>query len=164
MTRLKRFLRHCLMTRFHVERAFPARVMESIEQAIEVAEKKHGGEIRFALERELSTPELLRDVSPRQRALQVFGELGVWDTESNNGVLIYVLLADHDVEIIADRGFVGRVSDAQWSEVCGVIESAYRNGDFERGTLAGIAAASELIAKHFPHTDKNELPNKPVLL
>jgi len=163
-TLLSRFFRHAFVTRFHLQRAFPKSALEAIEHAIGAAEKTHGGEIRFAVERELSTQELWRAVSPRQRAIRLFGELGVWDTEHNNGVLIYVLLADHDVEIVADRGFTGRVSDAQWAEVCHVIEQAYRSGEFERGTLDGIAGVSQLIAQHFPATDANELPNRPVMV
>jgi len=161
---LTRFLRHALMTRFHVQRAFPARTLAAIEQAIHAAEKSHGGEIRFVVERELSTTDLLRDVAPRQRAVQLFGQLGVWDTADNNGVLIYVLLADRDVEIIADRGYAGRVSDEQWTQVCHVIEQAYHRGEFERGTVAGIAAASALVAQHYPAVDRDELPNRPVVL
>ena len=161
---LKRFFRHALMTRFHVQRAFPKRVLQAIEQAIGVAEKAHGGEIRFVLERELSTQNLLRNVSPRQRAIELFGQLGVWDTADNNGVLIYLLLADHDVEIVADRGFTGRVGDAEWADVCHVIEGAYRAGDFERGSLAGIAAVSALIARHYPVADRNEQSNVPIMM
>ena len=164
MFSVSRFLRHAFMTRFHVQRAFPKRVLGAIEQAIGVAEKSHGGEIRFALERELSTADLLRSVSPRQRAVQLFGELGVWDTENNNGVLIYVLLADHDVEIVADRGFAGRVSDEEWSRACQVMEQAYRSGQFERGSVDGIAATSALIARHYPVADRNEQGNAPVML
>ena len=161
---LARFLRHAFITRFHVQRAFPQRALDAIEQAITAAEKSHGGEIRFVLERELSTQDLLREVSPRQRAVQLFGQLGVWDTADNNGVLIYVSFADHDVEIVADRGFVGRVSDEEWARACHVIEQAFRLGEFERGTLAGIAAVSALIAPHYPAADRDELSNRPMVL
>jgi uncharacterized membrane protein len=159
-----RFLRHAFMTRFHVQRAFPKHVLKRIETAVETAEKSHGGEIRFALERELTTVDLLMNVSPRQRAVRLFGELGVWDTENNNGVLIYVLLADRVVEIVADRGFAGRVSDAEWSRACQIMEQAYRSGQFEQGSVDGIAATSELIARHYPTADRNEQPNAPVVL
>jgi uncharacterized membrane protein len=152
------------MTRFHVARAFPKRVLNSIEQAIEAAEKSHGGEIRFAVERELTTAALLRNVTPRQRAVRLFGELGVWDTENNNGVLIYVLLADQVVEIVADRGFAGKVSDQEWSRACQVMEQSYRKGEFERGSVDGIAATSALIARHYPTADRNEQSNAPVVL
>jgi hypothetical protein len=164
MFSVSRFLRHAFMTRFHVQQAFPKRVLKAIEAAIDAAEKSHGGEIRFALERELTTADLLRNVSPRQRAAQLFGELGVWDTENNNGVLIYVLLADHVVEVVADRGFAERVSAVEWAHACQVMEQAYRAGQFERGSVEGIAAVSTLIARHYPLADRNEQANAPVLL
>jgi len=164
MFSIGRFLRHAFMTRFHVQRAFPKHVLKRIEAAVEAAEKMHGCEIRFALERELTTADLLMNVSPRQRAVRLFGELGVWDTENNNGVLIYVLLADHDVEIVVDRGFTGRVSDEEWSRACHVMEQAYRNGQFEQGSVDGIAATSALIARHFPTADRNEQGNAPIVL
>jgi len=152
------------MTHRRVERAFPTRTLHAIENAIAAAEKSHGGEIRFAVEGELHTPDLLRNLSSRQRAAQVFGQLGVWDTEDNNGVLIYVLLADRNVELIADRGYRGKVKDAEWAEVCRLMEQAFRQGEFERGVLDGVAATSQLIARNFPTSDANELPNQPVLL
>lgn len=164
MPSLRRILRHFLMTRWHLTRAFPKQTLAAIEQAIERAEKAHGGEIRFAIERELSVADLWREVSPRERAIELFGQLGVWDTSDNNGVLIYVLLADHDVEIVADRGFQGRVSDEEWAHVCHDIEQAFGRGEFEHGTVQGIVGVSELVARHFPVSDGNEQPNRPVIL
>lgn len=160
----KRLLRHFWMTRWYVHSVFPAHVIDAIEQAIRHAEFTHGGEIRFAVEAELSTADLLRDMSPRERAVQVFSQLGVWDTAHNNGVLIYVLLADHDVEIVADRGYTGRVSNEEWAVACHTMEEAFKQRDFERGAIEGIGQASRLIARHFPAIDRNELPDKPVLL
>jgi uncharacterized membrane protein YgcG len=159
-----RTLRHFLTTRWSVSRAFPKSALDAIERAIAASEQKHGGEIRFAVEGELITAALWRDLAPRERAVQVFGELGVWDTESNNGVLIYVLLADRDVEIVADRGYAGKVSDAEWTAVCSNIEKKFREGEFELGAVEGIHAIGSLIARHYPVTDRNELPNRPALL
>jgi uncharacterized membrane protein len=163
MVSLSRLFNHFLMTGWYARRRFPPSTLSAIEAAIATAERKHGGEIRFAVESELSTSALLQDLSPRARALQVFGELGVWDTEHNNGVLIYVLLADHDVEIVADRGFTDKVSAAEWTAVCTTIEKEFRGGAFERGALAGIAAVSALVARHFPYTGRNELSNAPIV-
>jgi uncharacterized membrane protein len=160
---LQRVFRHFSMTRWRFASAFPRRTLKAVEDAITRVEQTHGGELRFVAESELSTGELLRNVSPRERALRLFGELGVWDTANNNGVLIYVSLADRDVEIVADRGYVGKVSDAEWADVCHAIEVAYRSGDFERGTLAGIDAASALMARSYPEPDGDELPNAPVV-
>jgi uncharacterized membrane protein len=116
------------------------------------------------LEAGLEPAELFRDLTPRQRALEAFSQLGVWDTELNNGVLIYVLWADHDVEIVADRGFNGRVSAQQWSDVCQRMEQLFSQGAAAQALVAGIQAAGGLIAQYFPAADRNELPDRPVLL
>jgi uncharacterized membrane protein YgcG len=159
-----RLFRHFLMTRWQLQRVFPPRTLRAIEEAIATAERLHGGEIRFAVEAELHTVDLFRNLSPRARATQVFGQLGVWDTEHNNGVLIYVLLADRDVEIIADRGYAGKVADSEWTEVCSQIERQFRARQFEQGALDGISAVSKLIARHFPVRERNELSNAPAVL
>jgi len=161
---ISRLVRHFLMTRWRVQSTFPERTLQAIENAIAAAEKSHGGEIRFAVEGELHTFDLLRNLSARARAAQVFGRLGVWDTACNNGVLIYVLLADRAVEIVADRGFRENVSDAEWTQVCRVMEQAFRSGEFQRGVIDGIAAIGKLIARNYPTRDADELPNRPALL
>ena len=159
-----RFMRHLWMTRWYASSVFPARTLDAVEQAIRHAEFSHGGEIRFAVEAELHILDLLRGLTPRERALQVFGELGVWDTDGNNGVLIYVLLADHDVEIVADRGYARRVEHGEWQDVCHTMEQAFRAGEYERGAIAGVNAVSRLMAQHFPAIDRNELPDRPAML
>jgi uncharacterized membrane protein len=119
-----RFLRHLLALPGAVARAFPGNVVQRIEQAIGESEKLHDGEIRFAVEAALDPAQLWRGVTARGRAIAVFSELGVWDTERNNGVLIYLLLAERDVEIVADRGFNGKVSAEEWEQVCRGMEAA----------------------------------------
>lgn len=150
-----------LMTR----RRFPAPALEAIEAAIEAAEAQHGGEIRFVVETALEFGALWRGVTARDRAIQVFSELGVWDTEHNNGVLIYVLMAEHDVEIIADRGIAKRVSPQDWEAVCQEMERAYRTGEFTAGALRAIEGVSRLLARHFAQAtaDHNEQPDQPLL-
>lgn len=138
--------------------------MSAIERAITDTEKTHGGEIRIALEASLDPAELFSGLTPRQRALQVFAQLGVWDTELNNGVLIYVLWADRDVEIVADRGYNGRVTAQEWSDVCQRMEQLFSQGAASQAVIAGIQAAGALIARHFPAVDRNELPDRPVVL
>lgn len=152
------------MPRRVLRRAFDESGLVAIEKAITDTEKTHGGEIRVALEAGLEPAELFRDITPRQRALQAFSQLGVWDTELNNGVLIYVLWADRDVEIVADRGFNGRVSAQQWSDVCQQMEQLFSQGAAAQALVAGIQAAGGLIGQHFPAADRNELPDRPVLL
>ena len=109
-----RWLRHLFLPRWSVHRVFDAATLDAVESSIADCEKSHGGELRFAIESSLEPAELMRGVTPRERAIDVFGRLGVWDTEANNGVLIYVLWADRDVEIVADRGYNGRVSGEEW--------------------------------------------------
>jgi uncharacterized membrane protein len=149
---------------------FPSSTLDAIEQAIARAETAHCGEIRFAVETALAPLHVLNDVAPRARALDVFAHLRVWDTEHNNGVLIYVQLADRNVEIVADRGFQGRVSPAEWELVCRLMEEHYRAGRFEVGSVAGVDAIGSLLTRHFPpdqrHTSQshNQLPDRPTLL
>jgi uncharacterized membrane protein len=161
---LRRLARHVFLPRRALRRAFDTAALAAIEQAITDTEKTHGGEIRVALEASLDPAELFSDLTPRQRALQAFAQLGVWDTELNNGVLIYVLWADHDVEIVADRGFNGRVSAQQWSDVCHRMEQLFSQGAAADAVVAGIRATGQLIARHYPVADRNELPDRPVLL
>src|SRR5512139_1305068 len=130
-----RWFRHTFTTRNAVHRAFPPAALGRIEAAVDASEQLHSGEIRVAIEGGLEPGEVARGKSPRQRALEVFAALGVWDTEANNGVLIYVLLADHDVEIVADRGFNGRVAAADWRAVCDRIEREFRAGRFADGMI-----------------------------
>lgn len=163
---LKRLFRHLFVTRWRTRQCFTPAVLAEIEVAIREVEGKHSGELRFAVETALDGEDLWRGVEPRARALRVFSELGVWDTENNNGVLIYVLLADRDVEIVADRGIAARVSQAEWEQVCREIEAHYARGRFAQGSVAGIRAVGRLLERHFPGqgADADELPNQPVLL
>src|SRR5688572_25106230 len=161
-----RILRHLFTGRWSVRRRFTPVVLGEIEAAIREVEAKHAGEIRFAVEASLDLPALLRDAPPRALALEVFGRLGVWDTAENNGVLIYVLLADHDVEILADRGIAKRVPQQDWERICREMETHYRADRFAEGSIAGIRGVGRLLAEHFPgrRPDPDELPNQPVLL
>ena len=157
-------LRHLFTTGWSLRRAFDAAALQAIEQAITDTERAHGGEIRFAIEASRGAIDLLRGVTPRQHALHIFARLGIWDTDANNGVLIYVSWADRDVEIVADRGFNGRVSDQEWAEVCRHMEQAFARGTPRQAAVEGIQKVGALIARHFPAVDRDELPNQPVLL
>jgi uncharacterized membrane protein len=161
---LARLTRHIFMPRRHLRRAFDESALAAIEKAITDSEKTHGGEIRVALEANLEPAELFSDLTPRQRALEAFSRLGVWDTELNNGVLIYVLWADRDVEIVADRGFNGRVGAQQWSDVCQRMEQLFSQGAAGQAMITGIQATGALISQYFPAVDRNELPDRPVVL
>jgi len=162
-----RLIRHLGSTRWSTRRRFSAPVLDAIESAIREVEKRHAGEIRFAVESALHFTSLWHDLAPRRRAAQVFGQLGVWDTADNNGVLIYVLMADHVVEIVADRGIAARIPQPEWDEVCREIERRFRAGEFEGGAVGAVQAVGRLIARHFPASRPDgaaELPNQPVLL
>ena len=163
---LKRIARHLMVTRLTVMRAFPRDALVAIEEAIKGSEIGHRGEIRFVVEGALHIEPLLRGQTARDRAIDVFSHLRIWDTERNNGVLIYLLLADRDVEIVADRGIDAKVGAQEWERICGKMEAAFRQADFEGGVVGGIKEVTRHLAEHFPPTDddRNELPDKPVVL
>ncbi len=162
----KRLLRHLLTDQWSVRRAFPPAAMRAIRDRIGEQERRHGGELRFAVEASLPLAQLWRGQDARSRAVELFGELRVWDTEHNSGVLIYLLLADKRVEIIADRGIHGKVGDAAWEAICGEMQRAFAAGRFEEGARLGVAAISDLLATHYPRAedDSDELPNEPLVL
>lgn len=166
MVNVKRLLRHLFMPRWAWQRVFPRATLDAIEAAIRASETRHGGEIRFAIETSLTPMQAWRGTRGRQRAIEVFSQLRVWDTEHNSGVLIYLLMADRDIEIVADRGIASRVGQSAWNGVAHAMEAAFRRGAYEEGALAGIAQVTELLAQHFPPPDDNpdELANRPVIL
>ena len=165
-----RLIRHAAATHWRTRMMFPGATLDAIEQAIARCEQTHAGEIRFAIETALTPLHVLNNAAPRARALEVFSHLRVWDTEHNNGVLIYVQLADRAVEIVADRGLEGRVSAAEWEAVCRLMEEHFRARRFEAGSIAGVEAIGNLLNRHFPPNSKraaqshNELPDRPTLL
>ena len=164
--RFKRFARHLASDHRAVRRAFPREALARIEAAIGTGEKNHAGQVRFVVEAALPLALVLSRQTPRERALDVFGRLRIWDTEGNSGVLVYLLLADRRVEIIADRGIHRQVGDAEWQSICHTMESAFHEGRFEEGAVAGIDAVSALLSRHFPRggAASNELPDQPILL
>jgi uncharacterized membrane protein YgcG len=163
---LGRTLKHLVTTEWSVRRVFPRRALEAIERAIRDSESSHAGQIRFAVEDSLDLVQLLAGQSARERALEVFSALRVWDTEHNNGVLIYLLLADRDVEIVADRGIHPRVGQEGWESIARAMEAAFREGDFEGGVKRGIEAVSAHLQRHFPREGArvDELPDRPAVL
>ena len=149
-----------------VNRAFPTDTLVAIDGAIKASEATHRGEIRFAVEGALHIEPLWRGQTARERAIDVFSQLRIWDTEHNNGVLIYLLLSDRNVEIVADRGIDAKVGPREWERICRKMEAAFRQGDFEGGVVGGIQEVTRHLAEHFPPIgdDRNELPDKPVVL
>jgi uncharacterized membrane protein len=163
---IKRIGRHLLEHRWRVRRIFPAKALAVIEAAIKASEATHSGQIRFVVEGALDGAPLFRDQPARERALDIFSQLRIWDTAHNNGVLIYLLLADRDVEIVADRGIDAKVGAAGWENICADMETEFRAGNFQRGVIKGIEAVSRELAAHFPTqgAGRNELPDAPVVM
>ena len=161
-----RWIKHLLAARWQVTQVLPAHSMRSITSAIQTSEKLHQGELRFVVEAGLDLPELWQGIKSRERALQVFSSLRVWDTEHNSGVLIYLLLADRKVEVIADRGISKLVPQTDWERICRNMEAHFRKGEFEQGILLGIREISSLLQRYFPASGEkqNELPDQPVVL
>jgi uncharacterized membrane protein len=161
-----RIVRHLIADQGAVRRVLSAAALAEIGAAIAASERLHDGEIRFCIEAGLPWSYLRRDASARERALMLFSKLKVWDTERNTGVLIYVLLADRGIEIVADRGIARRVSQTTWDAVCAEMAQTYRAGRALEGTLAAIRRVSDALAEHFPPqpVNDNELPDQPVVL
>jgi len=166
--RLRRWLAHAATTPLAVRRAFPRRVLVSIGAAIEMAEAGHSGEIRFVVEGTLPWAFLRRNAQVRRRALALFSELRVWDTEHNNGVLIYIELADRAVEIVADRGIARRVEPEVWHHICHELKEQCKVGQYEAGSVAAVRAVGALLQREFAlspgETRTNELPDRPLAL
>ena len=163
---ITRIGRHLLEHRWRVRRVFPSQVLATIERAIKAGEATHSGQVRFVVEGALDGKPLFRGQSARERALDLFARLRIWDTAQNNGVLIYLLLADRDFEIVADRGIDARVGAAGWETICKAMEIDFRAGNFAGGVIKGIDAVSRHLAAHFPKhgAGPNELPDAPVVM
>ncbi|MFN6960969.1 MAG: TPM domain-containing protein [Rhodocyclaceae bacterium] len=159
----KRLLKHLLTPPWLALRRFPASMRDEITAAVAASERHHRGEIRVAIEGPLTLGELWREVSPFDRAAELFAALRVWDTEENIGVLIYLQLVDRAVEILADRGIAAKVPPAAWQAICRDLEAAMQAGRCRDGLLAAIAEVTRLLAAHFPAsaTNANELPDAP---
>ena len=150
MARGSRLWRHVVTDHHTVRRTFPADALARIERAIADSEATHGGQVVFAVEAALPLARVQQKLTPRERALEIFGLLRVWDTEHNNGVLVYLLLADQDVEIVADRGIANAGGDAPWQAICTEIERACAAGRHVDGVIEGVRASAAVIAKRFP--------------
>ncbi len=163
---IRRIGKHLLAHHWRVRRVFPPDVLARIEQAIKAGEATHAGQVRFVVEGALDGAPLFKNQPVRERALDVFSHLRIWDTAHNNGVLIYLLLADRDVEIVADRGIDAKVGGEGWETICRAMEADFRAGHFETGVIKGIEAVSRQLAAHFPPDGprRNELPDQPVVM
>ena len=161
-----RLWRHFLTDRGQVHRLFPPDALGRIERAVGECEKRHSGQICFVIEASLPLARVWSGLTPRERALEVFGALRVWDTERNDGVLVYLLLADRDVEIVADRGIHAKVGPDGWEEICRAMEAAFAAGRHTDAALDGVKAVGDQLAAHSPRVGdgRNELSDRPVVL
>jgi uncharacterized membrane protein len=164
MNRWLRILKHRWTDETDAARALGPEALERLEQRVAASERRHGGEIRLCVEAGLPLSYLWRDATPRQRAITVFGKLRVWDTEHNNGVLIYLLLAEHAIEIVADRGLARAVPPETWPQLVAGMREAFRAGRFEAGLAEAIDRVDALLVAHFPmaagQANPNELPDR----
>jgi uncharacterized membrane protein len=165
-SRFRRALRHWMSTRAEAERIFPPATLAAISEAIAAGERSHRGEVRLIVEKSLPVSAAWSGVTNRQRAIALFADYGIWDTEDNCGVLIYVNLADHKVDIVADRGIDRRIDAATWQAVCATMTRGFAQGDFHGATLGAIAQVNDLLRQHFPSNGArpNELPDRPLML
>jgi len=166
MGMIGRLFRHLWLEDWALRRAFPRKLLDRIAALIGAEERRHSGELRFAVEGGLPPGRVLKGQSAHDRAIELFSRLGVWDTEKNNGVLIYVLLADRTVEIVADRGIHAVAGAEAWERICGEMRGQFAQGAWEAGAVSGLKAVSDLLSEHFPAdgTNPDELPNQPIVL
>ena len=164
---LKRLLKHRWLDERDAARTLDAAALSRLQARVTQSESRHSGEIRVLVEAGLPLSYLWRDLTARARAVTLFGKLRVWDTEHNNGVLIYLLLADHAIEIVADRGLSRHVPQSHWHEVLADMRQAFRAGEFEAGLMGAIARVDDALTQHFAlapgQANPNELPDRPVL-
>jgi uncharacterized membrane protein len=163
---IKRIGKHLIEHQWRARRIFPPQALASIEQAIKAGEATHSGQVRFVVEGALDGKPLFKEQTAWERGLDIFSHLRIWDTAHNNGVLVYLLLADRKVEIVADRGINAKVGDAGWQKIVKAMEADFRTGNFTPGVIKGIEAVSQQLATHFPKQGKNpnELSDEPVVL
>jgi uncharacterized membrane protein len=163
---IRRLLSHLVTTHLTLQRCFPPAVLAGIDAAITASEQQHQAEIRFAVETALPIGHLWRGVSCRERAQEIWSLLGMADTAARNGILVYVLLAERDIEIVADRGFSDRLAEPAWTDICNEMSTAFRNGDYGPGAVRAIARLNALAVANFPARpgNRDELPNAPFVL
>ncbi len=161
-----RIFKHLLTPPWLAARRFGPALSAEIGTAVDVAEQGQRGEIRFVVEGPMPFADVRRGRTARQRGADLFARLGVWDTEGNSGVLIYVQLVDRQVEILADRGIAAKVAQAEWDSICRAMEAAFKAGDYRGGALTAIRQAGRLLTEHFPAGERNpnELPDRPLIL
>ena len=165
MNRLLRILKHRWLDDSDTKRMLDGEALQRLQSRVQASEARHSGEIRLCIEAGLPLSYLWREATARERALAMFGKLRVWDTEHNNGVLIYLLLAEHAIEIVADRGLNPHMWPEEWCRLSAGMAAAFKAGRFEDGLGEAIDAVGTLLQRHFPLAEgahnPNELPDRP---
>ena len=165
--KIKRILKHRWLDESDVQHAVPPALLQHLARRVAASEQRHTGEVRICVEAGLPMSYLWRGASARERAVMMFGKLRVWDTQHNNGVLIYLLLADHSIELVADRGLNQHVSAAQWQAMVQHLGAAIHDGRYEDGLTQALEEVSAVLVQHFSLAEgdprRNELPNEPFL-
>jgi uncharacterized membrane protein len=168
MNRWLRLLKHRWAEAGDVHRALPEDALQRLAQRVQDSERHHSGEIRICIEAGLPLSYLWRNAPARERAIMMFGKLRVWDTEHDNGVLIYLLLADHAIEIVADRGLNRQVPAHEWQALARRMSADFKAGRFEQGLAAAVDRVDALLRQFFPlaggERNPNELPDRPVIV
>jgi uncharacterized membrane protein len=166
-SKLGRILRHRWLEEADTRKAIPPELRQRLAQRVAASEQRHSGQIRIYVEAGLPMSYLWRAATARERAMAMFGKLRVWDTEHNNGVLVYLLLAERAIEIVADRGLDRFVATEEWKAIVARMSDAFREERFEDGLTQALEEVSALLVQHFPVADgqahRNELPDEPVL-
>jgi uncharacterized membrane protein len=171
MMRLKRFFKHRWVDEGSTRRVLPPELLQRLAQRVGASEQRHSGEIRICVETSLPLRYLYRDAPTatlvRQRALETFANMRIWDTANNNGVLIYLLAVEHSIEIVADRGLNNWVDENTWSHLVADMSTAFQHGDYEGGLTRALEDISAMLVQHFPlnagESNPNELPDAPVI-
>ena len=168
LQRLSRILKHRWVDEADLRQAVPKELVARLASRVAASERRHSGEVRIYAEAGLPLSYLWRDAPPRERAVAMFGKLRMWDTEHNNGVLIYLLLAEHAIEIVADRALSRLVPQAEWDRLAAGMAQAFRESRFEAGLMQAIEGVERHLMQHFPLAEgakrANELPDAPVVL
>ena len=166
--KIPRLLKHRWLDESDSQRALPADLLDRLTATVSASEKRHSGEIRICVESGLPSSYISRGLTARDRAVMMFSKLRVWDTEQNNGVLIYLLLAEHAIELVADRGINRYVSADEWTAMVAHLSEALRAGRYEDGLTLALEEVSAGLVRHFAlapgQADSNELPDAPVVM
>jgi uncharacterized membrane protein len=167
LAKIRRLFKHRWLDASDTQRAIPPELVERLKSRAAASERRHSGEVRICVEAGLPASYVWRGASARERAVALFGKLRIWDTEHNNGVLIYLLLAEHAIEIVADRGLNRHVGHDEWQAIVQRMGTAFHEGRFEDGLTQALSEVSALLVQHFPagegERNDNELPDEPVL-